>query len=117
MSKTTNLSGQPVICQLLSFIPLSIIEDCVEEYQSDYYYKVMTTYRQLVFLLYGVISRCHSLRNLCKTLLFLEGKLCYLGIDKLPATSTLSDANINRCSDVFASIYHNLYKHYSPYLS
>jgi hypothetical protein len=33
-----------------------------------------------------VVSRCHSLRNLCKTLLFLEGKFCYLGIDKLPAT-------------------------------
>jgi hypothetical protein len=117
MTKSTNLSGQPVICQLLSFIPSSIIEGCVEEHQSDYYYKVMTTYRQLVFLLYGVISRCHSLRNLCKALLFLEGKLCYLGIDKLPATSTLSDANINRSSDVFASIYHNLYEHYSPYLS
>ena len=77
----------------------------------------MTTYRQLVFLLYGVITRCHSLRNLCKGLLFLENKLCYLGIDKIPATSTLSDANINRKSDVFGSIYHRLYQHYSPYLS
>ena len=117
MAKNTNLSGQPVICQLLSFIPTVLIKECVSEHQSDYYYKVMTTYRQLVFLLYGVISRCHSLRNLCKTLLFLEGKLSYLGIDSLPATSTLSDANINRSSDVFGSIYHSLYKHYSSYLS
>lgn len=77
----------------------------------------MSTYRQMVFLLYGVISRCHSLRNLCKSLLFLEDKLCYLGIDKLPATSTLSDSNIKRNSDVFANIYHSLYRHYSQYLS
>jgi hypothetical protein len=77
----------------------------------------MSTYRQMVFILYGVISRCHSLRNLCKSLLFLEDKLCYLGINKLPASSTLSDANIKRNSDVFGSIYHNLYKHYSSYLS
>ena len=117
MNKNRKLSGQPVICQLLSFIPGNLIDECVIDFKSDYYYKTMTTYRQLVFLLYGVITRCHSLRNLCKGLLFLENKLCYLGIDKIPATSTLSDANINRKSDVFGSIYHRLYQHYSPYLS
>lgn len=117
MAKNKNLSGQPVICQLLSFIPSSVIDSAVAAHKSDYYYKTMTTYRQLVFLLYGVISRCHSLRNLCKGLLFLEDRLCYLGIEKIPATSTLSDANINRKSDVFGSIYHSLYQHYSPYLS
>lgn len=117
MSKNINLSGQPVICQLLSFIPADLIDTCVKEHKSDHYYKTLTTYRQLVFLLYGVISRCHSLRNLCKGLLFLDNKLSYLGIDKIPATSTLSDANINRKSDVFGTIYHRLYQHYSPYLS
>jgi len=117
MAKNTNLSGQPVICQLLSFVPDQLVEDSVDQHHSDYYYKTMTTYRQLVFLLYGVISKCHSLRNLCKGLLFLEDRLCYLGIDKLPAPSTLSDANINRNSEVFGSLYHSLYQHYKPYLS
>lgn len=117
MTKNTDLSGQPVICQLLSFIPSSVINSAVAVHKSDYYYKTMTTYRQLVFLLYGVISRCHSLRNLCKGLLFLDGKLSYLGINKLPACSTLSDANINRNSDVFGSLYHGLYEYYKPYLS
>ena len=117
MTKNTILSGQPVLCQLLSFIPSEVVTSAVKNHQSDYYYKTMTTYRQLVFLLYEVISKCHSIRNLCKGLLFLEGKLCYLGINKLPATSTLSDANINRNSNVFGSIYHGLYKHYKPYLS
>ncbi len=117
MVKNTDLSGQPILCQLLSFIPSQIIESSVRSYQSDYYYKTMSTYRQLVFLLYGVVSKCHSLRNLCKNLLFLEGKLCYLGINKLPAVSTLSDANINRSSDVFGSIYQGLYDYYKSYLS
>jgi hypothetical protein len=40
-----------------------------------------------------------------------------LGIDKLPAHSTLSDANINRHSEVFGMLYHRLYEHYKPYLS
>ncbi len=117
MIKNTDLSGQPILCQLLSFIPSQIIESSVRAYQSDYYYKTMSTYRQLVFLLYGVISKCHSLRNLCKNLLFFEGKLCYLGINKLPAVSTLSDANINRSSDVFGSIYQGLYEYHKSYLS
>jgi hypothetical protein len=76
----------------------------------------MTTYKQMVFLLYGVVTRCHSLNNLCKNLLFLEDKLLYLGIDRLPATSTLSDANIVRGSDVFATLYNKLYVHYKETL-
>jgi hypothetical protein len=40
------------------------------------------------------VTRCHSLNSLCKNPLFLEDKLTYLGIHKLPAVSTLSDANI-----------------------
>jgi hypothetical protein len=117
MHKNTNLAGQPVICQLLSFVPREIIDHCVEEHQSDRYYKTMTTWKQLVFLLYGVVTKSYSLNSLCKNLLFLEDKLMYLGIDKLPPVSTLSDANINRNSEVFASIYQKLALHYLKHIS
>jgi hypothetical protein len=53
MTKITTLSGKPVICQLLSFIPTHIIEGCVDEHQSDYYYKVMTTTGSLIFYYMG----------------------------------------------------------------
>ena len=117
MSKNTKLAGQPVICQLLSFLPREIVDTCVDAHQSDRYYKTMTTWKQLVFLLYGVVTKSHSLNTLCKNLLFLEDRLTYLGIDKLPAASTLSDANINRSSEVFAAIYQQLYKHYSEFVN
>lgn len=116
MIKNTNLAGQPVICQLLSFIPRDIIDSCVSDHESDRYYKTMTTWKQLVFMIYGVVTKCQSLNTLCKNLLFLEDKLTYLGIDKLPAVSTLSDANINRSSEVFATIYQQLYTHYKDVL-
>jgi hypothetical protein len=116
MGKNTNIAGQPVLCQLLSFIPKELVEQSVAEHQSDRYYKTMTTFKQLVFLLYGVITKCHSLNNLCKNLLFLEDKLTYLGIDKLPATSTLSDANIGRESTVFATLYGKLHQYYKQEL-
>ncbi|SMD46301.1 FOG: Transposase and inactivated derivatives [Aquiflexum balticum DSM 16537] len=117
MAKNTNLAGQPVICQLLSFLPRQIVDFCVSEHLSDRYYKTMTTWKQLVFMLYGVVTKCHSLNSLCKNLLFLEDRLTYLGIDKLPAVSTLSDANINRNSTVFESIYQQLLEHYKEELS
>ena len=117
MAKDTNLTGQPVICQLLSFIPKEVLGQVVSSHQSDHYYKTMTTYKHLAFMLYGIISRCHSLSNLCKSLMFLDKRLNYLGIDRLPSKSTLSDANINRSSDVFGDLYHHLYEYYKPYLT
>ena len=77
----------------------------------------MTTYNQLVFVLYGVVSKIKSLNNLCKCLGFLEDKLSYLGINQLPASSTLSDANRNRSREAFARIYFHLYEYYRPFLS
>lgn len=117
MSKNIKLSGQPVLCQLFSFIPSHLIEQAVAQYKSDHYYKTMTARKQLAFILYGVVTRCHSLQSLCKSLLFLDNKLLYMGIDKLPPPSTLSDANINRNSDVYGCLYGLLYRHYKEYLS
>lgn len=110
-------SGQPVICQLLSYLPKQLVQQAVDQHQSDRYYKTMTTYRQLVFIMYGVISRVNSLNSLCKSLLFLKDKLSYLGINSLPAVSTLSDANKNRDSEVFGTLYHLLVDYYKKYLS
>lgn len=116
MAKNTHLSGQPIICQLLSYIPRELVVESVRAYQSDRYYKTMTTFKQLVFIFYGVVMRCKSLNNLCKNLLLLEDKLTYLEITELPAVSTLSDANINRDSEVFANLYRKLYDHYKETL-
>lgn len=117
MSKSTELAGQPVICQLMSFISRYLVDQAVEVHSSDARYSEMRTYRQLIFLLYGVISRCDSLSSLCKSLQFLSTKLQYLGISKLPAKSTLSDANKNRDSAVFGTLYNLLYLHYRSLLS
>jgi hypothetical protein len=117
MSKNTKLAGQPVICQVLSFIPRQLVAQAIYLHESDKHYSSMKTYKQMVCMLYGVISKCNSLNSLCKNMMFLEDKLIYLGIDTLPATSTLSDANIKRDSEVFASIYALLIEHYKDKLT
>ena len=63
------------------------------------------------FHAYGLISKTKSLNSRCKSLLFLEHKLGYLGIYKLPAISTLSDGNCKRPNEVFGYIYYPLLTH------
>lgn len=86
----TKLYGQPIISQLLSFIPREIVDKASETFQSDRYYKTMGTWKQLVFMLYGVVSKVQSLNSLCKCLLFLGQKLSYLGIYVSTPPSTYS---------------------------
>lgn len=88
----------------------------VDETGADAYYKTLTTLKQLVCLLYGVITKCNSLNQLSKNLQFLEHKLTSIGIEEIPARSTLSDANANRSPEVFELIYNKLYKHYEHLL-
>ncbi|MEB2783543.1 DUF4372 domain-containing protein [Algoriphagus persicinus] len=105
LMQPTKLSGHPIISQLLSFVPRELVDQASQTFQSDRYYKTMDTWKQLVFMLYGVVSKVQSLNSLCKSLLFLGQKLSYLGINKLPASSTLSDANRKRPNEVFGYVY------------
>lgn len=67
-------------------------------------------------MLYRVITKAPSLNSLCKSLLFLDGKLSQIGILELPASSTLSDANCQRPSAVFKELYEQLLLHYQAEL-
>jgi len=58
-----------------------------------------------------------SLRELSTVMLACEGKLSHLGLTNFPKRSTLSDANANRSSAVFASIYYALLDTYGGFLS
>lgn len=119
MSKGTknNLAGQPIICQLFSFIPEELIRESVKKYKSDNYYKKFGTKNHLLCMLYGVLTKCGSLREVCKNILFLGNKLIYCGLIHIPKRSTFSDANDKRGHEVFGEMYFRLYAHYRKYLS
>jgi len=67
-------------------------------------------------MLYGVLTRCNSFNLLCKNLQFLHNRLTSIGIEEIPARSTLADANVNRTPEVFEMIYNELYHHYCSLL-
>lgn len=55
----------------------------------------------LTFMLYAVIMRFDSLREITSAAMMEYRKLAHLGIDDPPKRSTLSDANARRSSYIF----------------
>ena len=106
-----------IISQILSYIPLELIDQAVIEHKSDKSYKKLKTKEHLVFMLYGVVGKLEFLNGLVGSLPFLGKALTYFGISELPARSTLADANRNRKSDVFGKLYSLIVEHYKKQLS
>jgi hypothetical protein len=119
MSKNTksNLTGQPILSQLFHLIPDSIITESVAAYKSDYYTKKFKTQDHLLCMMFGVLTKCSTLREICKNILFMGTKLTYCGLVNPPKRSTFSDANAERGHEVFGAIYYKLNAHYRSFLS
>lgn len=117
MNKSKNFSGQPIISQVLKFIPTSIITRTAKKQMSDRYYKRFKTYDHLVTMIFATLSGSSSLREVSNIMLACEGKINHLGLSNYPKRSTLSDANKKRSSSVFAAIYQSIYNQYKHFLS
>jgi hypothetical protein len=117
MNKSKNFSGQPIISQVLKFIPASLVARTARKQMSDRYYKRFKTYDHLVTMIFATLSGSSSLREVSSIMLACEGKINHLGLSNYPKRSTLSDANKKRSSSVFAAIYHSIYHRYKDFLS
>jgi hypothetical protein len=117
MDKAKKFSGQPILSQILSCIPKSLIEEIAAKHRANYYYKALPLRAHLTSLLYGVFGYCNGLREICVGMLACEGKLNHLGLKKSPARSTLSDANRDRKYLIFEKIYFSLLKKYASFIS
>ena len=95
------LTGQPIICQLLSLIPDSVFEETVQQTGADRYYKNMKSKDHFLCLFYTVLTGKGGLREVCKNIMMLGNKLIYQGLSHMPCRSTLSDANVKRDSNFF----------------
>jgi hypothetical protein len=115
--KAKKLVGQPILNQIINLIPRVKIEEIAKDTQCDRYYKEIPLVKHLVTMLFGVLSRCNSLRETCAGMLLCEGKLNHIGLKKIIPKSTLSDANKNRSNEVFERIYYTLVGLYSSVLS
>jgi hypothetical protein len=109
--------GQPVFGQLLKLIDKSAFVGLVKGKRTDYYYKAFKSWDHLVTMLFGILSRCDSMAEICEGLKGLGGKLNHLGLQKSPAKSTAGDGLRNRDSSFFESLYYKLVEQYKGFLS
>jgi hypothetical protein len=112
-----NLVGQPIFKQIVKKIPKSLFDRLAMEHRSDRYYKSFSSWDELVALLFGILTRCDSAREVCDGMMALGGKLNYLGMDCSPAKSTFGDALRNRDSLIYEQFYFSLLSYFSPLFS
>lgn len=111
------LVGQPIFKQIIDFIPRNKFDALVHKHQTDHYYKTFNSWTQLVTMLFGVLSRCDSMGEICDGMRGLDGKLNHLGLDAAPAKSTAGDGLRERKEEFFKEVYFILLKHFEPLLS
>lgn len=117
MPKSSHFSGQPLYGQVIKLLDKSKILQISREQGAERYVKRFNGWVHLVVMLYAVIMRFDSLREITASLLAESRKLCHLGISFKIVRSTLADANARRSEAVFEAIYRDLYSRYRHVLS
>jgi len=119
MGKITEIKlvGQPIFKQVLDLIDRVNIQGIVMKHGADRYYKAFKAKTHLVTMLFGILSRCDSMTEICEGLRAMGGKLNHLGLKKSPAKSTASDGLRNRPNKFFEDVYFSLVDRYKSFLS
>lgn len=119
MSKNTEIKfvGQPIFKQIVNLVDAVNMQGLIKKHNSDHYYKAFKTKTHLITMLFGILSRCDSMTEICEGLRALGGKLNHLGLEKAPAKSTACDGLRNRDNIFFEDLYFSLIKKYQSFLS
>ena len=112
MGKSTHFIGQPMYNQVIKLLDKSKILQISRELGGERYTKHFNVWVHLVVMLYAVIKRFDSLREITTSLLADTKKLAHLGIMFKISRSTLADANKRRSEAIFEAIYRDLYARY-----
>jgi len=105
MNKGTHFIGQPMYGQLISLLNKSKILKISREKGGERYVKHFDAWQHLVIMLYAVIKRFDSLREITDSMFPEARKFSHLGISMMPRRSTLSDANARRPESIFEETY------------
>ena len=112
MGKSIHFIGQPMYSQVIKLLDKSKILQISQEQGGEHYTKRFTAWIHLVVMLYAIIKRFDSLREITTSLLADTNKLSHLGITFKIGRSTLADANKRRPEIIFENIYRDLYARY-----
>ena len=117
MGKSTHFFGQPVYGQLIKSLDRVKILEISRKNGGEKYVKSFDGYTHLLTMLFAVIMRFDSLREIEAAMTAEVRKLHHIGIEKVPKRSTLSDANARRPEKFFEDVYRDLYERNKDNLS
>ena len=112
MGKSTHFIGQPMYNQVIKLLDKSKILQISREKGGEHYTKRFNAWIHIVVMLYAVIKRFDSLREITTSLLADTNKLAHIGITFKIGRSTLADANKRRPEAIFEAVYRDLYARY-----
>ena len=112
MGKSTHFIGQPLYSQVINLLDKAKILQISQKNGGEHYIKRFTVWVHLIVMLYAVIKRFDSLREITTSLLADTNKLAHIGITFKIGRSTLADANKRRSESIFEAIYRDLYARY-----
>jgi signal peptidase I len=107
-------SGKYVFAQLLQFVNRYEFDKLVQKYDGDYRTRDFNCWNQFIQLFFGQLTARNSLRDICTCLKAHRNKLYHLGIKQYVNQSTLSRANENRDSRIFADFGNYLIQEVRP---
>lgn len=88
--------GSYIFSQVVDYIPRYQFDKLVAKYHGNWHSKDLTCYNQLLHLLFGQITGCGSLRDICLCLETHKPILYHLGFRNTVTQPSLSRANENR---------------------
>ena len=109
MGKNSNFFGQPIYGQLIKSLDREKIVGISRKHGGEKYVKSFDGYTHLLTMLYAVIQRFDSLREIETSMTAEVRKLRHVGLETVPRRSTLSDANARRSEKFFEEVYRDLY--------
>ena len=109
--------GKYIFTQVCSLIPRQIFQRLVAKYQGDYHVRDFNCTTQLRYMLFGQLTSCESLRDICLCLKAHENILYALGIATSVNESLLSRANEKRDYRIYEGLGKALIKIVQPLYS
>ena len=109
--------GKYIFTQVCSLIPRQIFQRLVAKYQGDYHVRDFNCTTQLRYMLFGQLTSCESLRDICLCLKAHENILYALGIATSVNESSLSRANEKRDYRIYEGLGKALIKIVQPLYS
>lgn len=100
MNKSSHFIGQPAYGQLINLLDKEEILEISRSNGGERYVKRFDAWQHLLIMLYAIIKRFDSLREITDSMFPEARKLTHLGINMMPRRSTLADANEGVPSDV-----------------